>query len=226
MIIEKKFVIAAVGIAVAIVVIITIVRRRNRFDVRLATYNGKHKDDPKIKEFQKRFPGMVEKAVNKIVKETGFKRPPLRVTFTLDDEFDADPFLSPSAGMGCQKIPFLPRNGENCNSYDIRLGSQNIVDGFKGRTKVDKTIVHELTHVFMYYYIPDMDNKPEYFIEGWPIHIAGQEKEIRRTIRNNDEDADNEYEYKDGEIHVDSYDKIMDGFHEHFDECKSMLNMA
>jgi len=224
MIIDKRFVIAAVGIAVATVVVITIVRRRSkRFDVSLVPYNGKHKDNPKIIAFQKKFPGMAKKAVNKIMKVTEYKQPPLRVTFTLDDEFDADPFLSPSAGMGCQKIPFLPKNGANCNSYNIRIGSQNIVDGFKGRTKVDKTILHELMHVFMYYYIPDMDKKPEYFIEGWPIHIAGQENEIRRTIRNNNKDKDNDYEYRDGEIPVHTYDKIMDGFHEHFEECKQML---
>ena len=49
-------------------------------------------------------------------------------------------------------------------------------------------------------------------IEGYPIHIAGQEKEIKKAQKDNPKG--NNHDYRPDEIHVDTYGKIIDEFKE------------
>lgn len=178
----------------------------------LKDYNGKHKDHPEIKDLQKRFPDIVRKSISKIGSKTKLPEPPITVAVELDDSFESDPFIEPSAASQCPVIKYTPEKG-NCESYGIRLGTLPIIEGYKGRTTVDKIMTHELTHVFMMFNIPDHDKLPKYIVEGLPIHVAGQQKEIKRMQK---EGRTGDHRYKMGEIPVHSYGKLVDEFEEHY----------
>jgi hypothetical protein len=187
----------------------------NGFTVVLNEYNGKYKDEPGIKDYQRRFNDMVKKAVKEIPSDlkqlTGkdLPEPPITVTVELDDSFESDPFIVPSAATQCPAIPYKPGQG-NCASYTIRMGAKPISEKYKGRTKVDKITKHELTHIWLLYHIPDHDSLPDYLIEGIPIHISGQEEEIKAVQR---EKPKGNHNYNEGEIHVDKYGELIDEFH-------------
>jgi hypothetical protein len=211
---NRKNLMLALGAAFAVgLITYMVLRKRNAKGLTIVVndYNGKYKDHPKIKRFLADLPGMFDRSVRKIKQKTGLDEPDLTITFTLSDDFDADPFHSPSAGMKCKPIDYREGKG-NCRDYPIEFGAANIVNDFKGRTLPEKTIAHELTHVFMFYHIPGMNDKPDYFVEGWPIHVAGQEDDIKNTLKNTRADSGNKFDYKDSETRVHTYGKLIDEF--------------
>ena len=187
-------------------------------NVILKPYNGKYKDDPEVKKFIKEFNSRVRKHLKDIQKKTGLKPPKRTVTVELDDTFDNDAFVKPTAGTTCSRIPFSKDTG-NCAEYTFKIGAKGIADGYKGRTTADQLLQHELTHVFMMWNIPNHDDLPDYVIEGLPIHVAGQEDQIRKIQNGKGFTGDNDnVDYKPGEIHVDTYAKLIDEYERHYEK--------
>jgi hypothetical protein len=218
---EKWLIITGLGIA-AVGVFLYMRKRRGqvygageqKFEVVLAPYNGKYKDEPAIKEFQRDFNRMVNKAVRTIKtdpKTRHLKQPPVKVTIELDDSFDSDPYMLPSAATTCSKIPYDESRG-NCASYGFKMGSKAIAERYKGRSRPEKFLTHELTHIFMLYNIPNHDQLPEHIIEGIPIHVADQQDEIKAVQNDPNIKKQGNFGYKPGEIHVDKYGEIIDEY--------------
>jgi len=228
---KKSMIIAGLGIAGIISLTYATSKQYNApqdkpLTVVLDKYDGEYRNNPNIIDFQRRLPQMVNTAVARIERMFGKKEPGITVTVSLDDSFGSDTFIIPSAATGCPKTTYTRKQG-NCSRYSIRLGSKAIAERYKGRTSIDKIVIHELTHIFMLYHVPNHDQLPDYIIEGVPIHIAGQEREIKSFQKQNKdknvpfffspitEGPDNRWKYKDGEIHVDKYGEIIDKFNQY-----------
>ena len=181
----------------------------------LIPYNGRYKGHPKIIEFQDRFNEMTRNAIRKIRTDTNLAEPPVTVTIELDDDFESEPFILPSAATRCEPIPYTPEGG-NCRRYGYRLGTKPIVEDYKGRTSADQIMTHELTHVYMLFNIPDHDQLPPYIIEGVPIHVAEQQGQIKAVQNDPGVNRDGDHEYRPGEIHVDDYSDIIDEYEKRF----------
>ena len=211
-VIEKKLLISAVigaGIG-TILAFLSIRRNRPSFKAVLKPYHGEHKDNIEIEKFENRFDEIVEKAIGAIEEKTGLSAPPVTVTVELDDSFESDTYIEPSAMIKCPGRPYTKEDG-NCLSYGIRMGSKPLADGYRGRTTVDKAMTHELTHIFMMYHIPDHRSIPNWLKEGLPIHVANQEEEIKETQKDG---RKGHYKYTNGQIPVYTYGKIVDEFNQ------------
>ena len=228
------------GLGIAGIIGLTYATSRQSFNalqgrpltVVLEPYTGEYANNPNIMDFQRRLPQMVNTAVARIEKMFGRKEPGITVNIEIDDSFGSDTFVIPSAATRCPKVPYTKEQG-NCANYGIRLGSKAITERYKGRTTIDKIMTHELTHIFMLYHIPNHDQLPDYIIEGIPIHIANQEREIKNFQKQNKDknipfffspmtegllSSDEKrfgWKYKEGEIHVDKYGEIVDKFNQY-----------
>ena len=218
----SRKVIIAVGIAAAVILGLTYMgttrTRAMRFDTprggvtyNIEPYNGKFRDNPRIRNLIRDLPGIMRRAESRVSSKTRKKAPPITVNIQLSDEFESDTYFIPSCATKCPKRPYSPDKG-NCKSYTIIIGVKPFIDDYKGRTTIDKMMTHELTHIWMMFYVPNIDSElDDSLIEGIPIDVAGQKEEIRRT-QSRERPNGNGYHYNPSNIEVDTYSKLIDGY--------------
>ena len=176
--------------------------------IALQPYSGRYAGSPLVQDFIRRFPDMARASTGRVRSTTGLSEPPVATDIILDDTYESDPYRVPCASTTCTPV-------DNPTKCTVRLGAKAIADNYRGRTKPDTILTHEMTHVFLLSHVPDHNNAPKWFIEGLPIHVAGQRDEIRRA-QSLPPISNPNYNYNPGEIHVDEYAELADEFYRRY----------
>lgn len=187
-------------------------RKFRRFRVVKVPYNGELANDPKVKLFYDNIEKLTNDAVQIVSERTQKPAPPITVRIGLTDEFENDPFLTPSAASSCEGVPVS--NSGNCETYKIRFGTKPLAADYKGRTTAFQILCHELTHIYMWYYVKDIENMPNFLIEGVPIDVAGQAEQIKSVQRQLTGKHTDRHQYGKNEISLDEYTDLIEAYKE------------